>query len=106
MAVGANPHANQTSVRLKESVTAVWGIVTPKGLSCFWGTLWSFGGIKTCKLGCIPGGKQGLDRKGQVVDIVAVWAARNMGQDGICRGVHLKLCGSLTVRFQVGELKT
>lgn len=39
MAAGGNPHANRTSVRLKEFITAPWGIVTPNGLSCFQGTL-------------------------------------------------------------------
>ncbi|GEM_PF-3980137 len=39
MAAGRNQHANRTGVRLKKSVAALWGIVTPKGPSCFWGTL-------------------------------------------------------------------
>lgn len=39
MAAGGNLYANRTGVRLKKSVAALWGIVSPKGPSCFRGTL-------------------------------------------------------------------
>jgi len=39
MAADGDPQANQTSVQREERMcTALWGRVSPKGLSCFRGT--------------------------------------------------------------------
>jgi hypothetical protein len=37
MATGGNLHANRTSVRLKEFITALWGLRAPKGRPAFGG---------------------------------------------------------------------
>ncbi len=45
MAAGGNLHANRTSVRLKEFITALWGLRAPKGRPIFGEPARSFRGI-------------------------------------------------------------
>lgn len=63
MAAGANLHANQTSVRLKEFVTALWGIMNLKGPSCFRGTLPKLREHKDVQAGSMSGPSRGLTVK-------------------------------------------